>query len=153
MPQQELEPRQSGPFTNNGTSKSNNARCNENFAELFITTMVCPVVPNTTQRAYFAPPAGRTLASVERKRETAIASAGGAVTAALKKGATSLLASATVDAKTFTGAYVAQAVSETPADLVFADGDLATLEVASNNNDATGGPVILRLTWALQPQS
>ena len=150
MPFQELEPRQSGPYTNNGASKSNNAKCNENFAELFTTTMVCQLVPNTTQRVFFCPPAGRTLASVERKRETAIASAGGAVTAALKKGSTSLLAVATVDAKTFTGAYVAQAVSSTPADLVFANGDVATLEVASNNNDATGGPVVFKLTWALQ---
>lgn len=152
MPQQELEPRQSGPFTNNGKSKSNNARCNENFAELFKTTMTCEVVPNGPSRARFVPPAGRTLAGVEAKRETAIASAAGDVTFSLKRGELRLLSAVTVDAKTLTGEYAAQTLNGTAANLVFADGDMATLLVESNNLDATGGPVILRLTWALQPQ-
>lgn len=151
MPRQALNPRSSGPFSNNGTEKSNNTRCDENFEELFKTTITCAVTPNGTARAYFAPPAGRTLASAERKVETAITSAG-TVTAALKKGATRLLSTATVDAKGFTTSWVEATLSgdgESP-DLAIADGELVTLEVVSNNPDAVGGPVIFRLDWALQ---
>lgn len=150
MPQQELDPRLSGPYTNNGAQKSNNEKTNENFAELFKTTMTCPVVPNGPSRAYFVPPAGRTLAGVEAKRETAIASAAGNVTFSLKRGELRLLNAVTVNAKTLTGEYVAQALNGTAANLVFGDGDMATLLVESDNVDATGGPVILKLTWALQ---
>lgn len=150
MPQQELDPRLSGPYTNNGAQKSNNEKTNENFAELFKTTMTCPVVPNGPSRAYFVPPAGRTLAGVQAKSETAIASAAGNVTFSLKRGELRLLNAVTVNAKTLTGEYVAQALNGTAANLVFGDGDMATLLVESDNVDATGGPVILKLTWAPQ---
>lgn len=150
MPQQELVPNLSGPYTNNGAQKSNNTKTNENFSELFTTTLVCPVVANGPSRAYFVPPAGRTLASVQAKRETPIVSALGDVTFSFKRGELRLLSAVTVDAKTLTGEYVAQALNATAANLVFGDGDMATLLVESNNNDAAGGPVILKLAWALQ---
>lgn len=131
---------------------SNAARVEANFAELFTKTIVCRVSPNGTARADIAPPAGCTIAGVALRRGSANLTSAGAITAAVKNGAgTTVLSTATVDAKALTGTFVNQTLTGTGGDLVQAAGDPTTLEVVSNNPDATAGTVIAKITYAATP--
>lgn len=145
MPRQPLLEAQAGPFTDNGAIVSNNAKANANFVELFQMTFVVDVTGGATTRQRIAPPAGRTIASIELRRQAAVT---GTVSAAVKDGdGNTLLSTATVDATGLTAAFVAQTLTGTTANLAIVAGEPIALEVVAAGG-AAGGPVVARVTFA-----
>lgn len=139
---------QSGAFAGNGDR--NNTKANANFAELFTETIIVPLVANATSRAYFAVPAGRTVAGIKASRGTVIASALGTVTLGITEssGGATLLSTATIDAEALTATPTAQTLTGTTGNLALIEGELIVCTLISNNADATGGPAIVIVTFA-----
>lgn len=107
------------------------------------------LVANNTSRRRYALPGDRTIATIRGRRVTALESALGDITLAIKDEAgNTLLVAATLDAKTLTGSYVALSLTATSANLAILAGKVVTIELVSNNADATGGPVILEFAFA-----
>lgn len=136
--------------TGTGTAVESNAqKVDDNFANLDKVVVVLPLVANGVTRAYVAKPTGRTLSGVRRRRQTALASALGAITLAVQDGDdNTLLAAATVDAKAFTASFVAESLTATTANLALAAGEPIQLILTSDNADATGDFAIVELSFA-----
>lgn len=149
MARKALVETQAGSYTDNGAAASNNGRVNDNFVELFKHVEVLDLVANNTSRRRFALPGDRTISQIRARRVTALASAGGNITLAIKdEDGTTLLVAATFDAKTLTASLVALSLTATTALLAIVAGKNVTIELVSDNADATGGPVILEFTFA-----
>lgn len=126
--------------------ESNAAKVEANFVELDKTTVVVEATPNTTTFGRFAPPAAKTIASIELKRHTAIAT--GTCTVAVQDAdGNTLLSTATIDATALTASYVAQTLTPTTANLDIAAGEPCKVIFVSDSGSTTGGPVSCRITW------
>lgn len=148
MARKALDTNESGAYVGDG-GDSNNKKANDNFEALFKTVEVVDLVANNTSRKKFALPDGRTIATIRGKRVTALESALGNITLAIKDEAeNTLLVAATLDAKTLTGSFVALSLTATGANLVLTAGEVVTIELVSDNADATGGPVVLEFAYA-----
>jgi hypothetical protein len=107
------------------------------------------LVANGTARATITKARARTITGIRVRRQVAVASALGTVTLAIQDGdGTTLLSAANIDAEALTNAFVAQTLTATTADLSLANGEPVILTLTSNNADATGGPVIVEITYA-----
>lgn len=110
---------------------------------------IVTLTANGTSRAYIAKPTARTISAIEVCANVAPASTLGTVTLAIQdRGGTTLLSTATIDAEALTTSFVAQTLTATTADLALGAGEAVQLVLVSNNADATGGPVIVRITYA-----
>lgn len=104
---------------------------------------------NGTARATITKPTARTITQIRVRRQVAVASSLGTVTLAVQDGdGTTLLSTATIDAKALTASFVAQTLTATGTLLALAAGEPVILTLVSNNGDATGGPVIVEVTYA-----
>jgi hypothetical protein len=109
---------------------------------------VVALTANGTARAFVAKPSARTISAIHARANVVPASTGGTVTLAIQdQGGTTLLSTATIDAEALTTAFVALTLTGTAADLAMAAGEAVQLVLVSNNGDATGGPVIVRITY------
>jgi len=148
MARKALDTNESGAYGGDG-GDSNNKKTNDNFEALFKTVEVIDLVANNTSRKKLALPDDRTLATVRLKRVGALASALGNITFAIKDQAgTTLLSTATIDAKALTASFVSQTLTAVTADRVLSAGEVVTIELVSTNADATGGPVVVELGYA-----
>lgn len=131
------------------TVEANVVKIDDSLAELDVETVVVPLVANSSTTVYVAKPVARTLSGISAKRHTAIASALGTVVLTVKDGdANTLFSTANVDAEGFTASFVAQTLTGTTANLDLAAGEPIEIKLTSNNADATGGPAIVKLTFA-----
>jgi hypothetical protein len=106
---------------------------------------------NGTSRATIVKPTARTITGIRVRRQTAVASALGTVTLAVQDGdGTTLLSTATIDAEALTASFVAQTLTATGSLLALAAGEPVLMALVSNNADATGGPVIVEITYAAE---
>lgn len=145
MARKTLNEAASGAYAGDG--ESNNEKSNDNFAELDQETVVLALAPNSTTTVRIAKPVARTLSGVAAKRHTALAT--GTITLTVQDGdGTTLLNAATIDATAFTASFVDKTLTATTADLALAAGEPITLILTSNNGSATGGPAIVKLTFA-----
>lgn len=144
-----LDENEVGPYTGDGGT-SNNAKANANFAELYKQTLIVPLVPNGPSKVYFSHSSTRTVASAKGWRgTTALGSVGGTLPLAIKNAAgVTMLSTATIDAKALTAAPAALTLTPTGADLVMAAGAVGSVELTSNNADATGTHAIVEITYA-----
>lgn len=148
MARKALDTNEVGPYTGDG-GESNNKKANDNFEALYKHLEVVDLVANNTSRKKFALPDDRTIATIRGKRVTALASAGGNITLAIKDEAgDTLLVAATLDAKTLTGSFVALSLTATTARLALLAGKVVTIELVSDNADATGGPAVLEFGFS-----
>lgn len=148
MARQTLDENESGAFTGDGGA-SNNSKANDNFEDLDAEVLVVDVVANDTNKAKVAKLDARTVAGIALKRHTAIASAlGDVVVHVLDGDGNTLMSTATIDAEALTASFVAQTLTATTANLALAAGEPVEVKVVSDNADATGGPVIAKLTYA-----
>lgn len=131
------------------TVEANAVKIDDTLSELDTETVVMALTANGTTTVRIAKPVARTLSGVSAKRHTAVASALGTVLLAVRDGdSTTLLSTATVDAEALTASFVAQTLTATTADLDLAAGEPITITLVSNNADATGGPVTVKLTFS-----
>jgi hypothetical protein len=103
---------------------------------------------NGTSRGYVVKPTARTIESIEVRANVVPASTIGTITLAIQdQGGTTLLSAATINAESLTTSFVAQTLTSTTADLALGAGEAVQLVLVSNNADATGGPVIVRINY------
>jgi len=113
-------------------------------------TIVVPLAANGTARVWLARSTARTLATVSVRRQGALASAG-TITLAVQDGdGTTLLSTATIDAKALTAAFVAQTLTATTADRALVAGEPIQVVLVSNDADATGGPAIVEVSYVAE---
>lgn len=131
------------------TVEANSVKCDDNFSELDTVTVVVALAANSSTTVYVAKPVARTLSGISAKRHTAIASASGTVVLTVKDGdANTLFSTANIDAEGLTASFAAQALTATTANLDLAAGEPIEIKMTSNNADATGGPAVVKLTFA-----
>jgi hypothetical protein len=159
MARQTLAENQAGNYTANGTAKSNNAKANENFEEIYnalptpeprYLTLVCPLTADATNVVYGALPLAADVSEVSLSTNAAIT---GTVSVPVQRGDGvgsfgGLLFAAPIDSSELTGSLVAQDLTETAATLEFAAGQIIKLSVVAAEG-ATGGPVVARIEYEL----
>lgn len=91
----------------------------------------------------------RTVSAIHLRVQNALASALGDISVAVQTGdLESLLSTSTVDGEALTTSFVAQTLTATTSRLSMAAGEPIRLVLNSTNGDATGGPVIVRVTYS-----
>lgn len=129
--------------------ESNAAKCDANFAELDQDVVVVDLTANGTTTVKIAKPVARTISAISAKRHTALASTSGTILLTVKDGdGTTLFNAANKDAEGFTASFVDQTLTDTTADLDIAAGEPIVIALVSNNGDATGGPCVVKITYA-----
>lgn len=110
--------------------------------------IIVPLVANGTSRGYWAAPAPCTVTGIKASRGAALASAAGSITAAVKEGSgTTLLSTATVDAKALTATPTDQTLTATLSLRSLVEGEVVQVDLVSNNADATGGPLVVQIEY------
>lgn len=143
-----LDTNESGSYTEDGGT-SNNAKVNTNFIEAFQDVAIIDFVANTTTKTKIAPKTAATISGISAKRHTAVASAAGTVLLYVLDGdGNTLFSTASIDAEALTASFVAKTLTATAADLDIAAGEPLEVKVVSNNADATGGPIVVLITYA-----
>lgn len=132
-----------------GTGESNNSKIDDTLAELDQDIVVVDLTANGTARERRAKPVARTVSGIALKRHTALASALGSILIHVLDGdGNTLMSTATIDGEALTASFVDQTLTETTANLSLAAGEPYEVRVVSNNADATGGPLVAKLTFA-----
>ncbi|MCB9610521.1 MAG: hypothetical protein H6716_28285 [Polyangiaceae bacterium] len=131
--------------------ETNATKIDDTLAELDKDVVVVALSAGGTATLFVAKPTARTLAGVRGKRHDELASALGDITLAILDGdGTTLLSTASVDAKALTAAFAALTLTDTSANLDLAAGEPLEVRLVSTNGDATGGPAVVELTWAAE---
>lgn len=127
--------------------EANAVKIDDTLAELDKTIVTVEATPNTTTFGRFAPPAAKTVATIELKRHTAIAT--GTCTVAVQDAdGNTLLSTATIDATALTASFVSYPLTGTTANLALAAGEPCKVIFVSNSGSTTGGPVVARINYA-----
>lgn len=129
--------------------ESNAQKVDDTLAELDQDVVVVDLTANNTSRQRRAKPVARTVSGIALKRHTALASALGTILVHVLDGdGNTLMSTATIDGEALTASFVDQTLTATTDNLALAAGEPYEVRIVSNNADATGGPLVAKLTFA-----
>lgn len=131
-----------GVGTGNGIVEANAKKIDDTLAELDYDVVVVPVAPGTFSRTFLAVPAGKTLASINGRRNGSL-NMGTYELTVLDGDANSLIAS-----PPFGTTFGAVPLTSTTANLAIGAGEPIQITLTSSSGGAPAAQVSLRFGWA-----